>query len=759
MLYFTTYFCKCVVRNADVKIKLYHNRSFAYLYKLIAMKQKKKLRNFNHNFNATLKVLGSGAPGAPAFLYLLTDQSNYLFNCGEGTQRLSQEYRCKLSKLTDIFLTTLSWKNVGGIPGVLLTAQDNGLDAVNIHCPEGLNQFVETVQTFTHLPNLKISYPSTYEYEVYKDNVMTVTYVHISKSLKTTEECSLHMVNEKQYYSNVNGKRVINEKVEINEGKKTKSIPRVICYICEVHPRPGKLAMDKCIELGIPPGPILSLLKRGLDVTKKDGTVIYSKDVCYPDSPKTIFIVADCPTEEYLDSFLNHPAFLKYQQADSNEQDEICCIFHFTPEKVFTDQRYQNWIAKFSSKIKHVVLNNANSCMGSEAVYKNQYLMNMLHPEIFPLLFKDNIKENEEIKNNHIYRAKAIQTIELRPIVENIIQTTIHKEPCTYINTVSEIPDFQNALNELKVNIHKKSIELNLDDTSDYPRIIMLGTGCSVPNKVRNTSGILLRVDKNNSILLDCGEGTLGQIIRFYGLSESDNILRSIKAVYISHIHADHHLGLIGLLLKRKQITSEKLYLLIPTSMEPWLNFYNDRFESISQQYTLVQNSDLYMNQHKLSSSFESTLFNFLNVKEINTIFVAHCKQSYGIAVILKDNKKIIYSGDTMFSQNLINLGKDCDLLIHEATMDDGLETLAKRKLHSTTSEAINAGKFMNAKFTLLTHFSQRYSKIPYLPKKETNVGLAYDCMEIKLPQLPLLPLFYPCLKIMFNEYNKVLDD
>ncbi|CAK9807553.1 Ribonuclease Z, mitochondrial [Anthophora plagiata] len=758
MLHFNKYLYKCIIRNADVRIKAYHTKSFSCLYKLLAMQQKKKLKHFGNNFNATLKVIGSGALGTPAFLYLLTDQSNYLFNCGEGTQRLSQEHHCKLSKLNDIFLTTLSWKTVGGIPGLLLTAQDNGLTTVNIHCPDGLNKFVETIQTFTYLPNLKISYPSTYEHKVYKNNVMTVSYVHITKSLKTTEECSLHMVNEKQCYSNVNGKRVINEEVEINERKKTRSTSNVICYICEIHPRPGKLVINKCIDLGISPGPVLSLLKRGLDVTKEDGTIIYSKDVRHPDSPKTTFIVAECPTEEYLDSFLHHPDFLKYQQAGSKEQDEICCIFHFTPENVFTNQRYQNWIAKFSSKTEHIVLNNENTCMGSEAVYKNQYLLNMLHPEIFPLLPKNNINENE-IKNNHIHRARAIQTLQVRPAVKSIIQSTIHNEPHTYLEQVSQIHNFQKALNELKVNIHKKSIELNLNNTSDYPRIIMLGTGCSVPNKVRNTSSILLRVEKNNSILLDCGEGTLGQIIRFFGLSESNNILRSIKAVYISHIHADHHLGLIGLLLRRKQITSDKLYLLIPTCMAPWLNFYNDRFESISQQYTLVKNSDLYMNQHKLSAAFENTFLNFLNVKEISTVFVEHCKQSYGIAVILKDNTKITYSGDTMFSKNLIKLGKDCDLLIHEATMEDGLETLAKRKLHSTTSEAINAGKFMNAKFTLLTHFSQRYSKIPYLPKRETNVGLAYDHMEIKLSQLPLLPLFHPCIKIMFNEYNKVLEN
>lgn len=64
----------------------------------------------------------------------------------------------------------------------------------------------------------------------------------------------------------------------------------------------------------------------------------------------------------------------------------------------------------------------------------------------------------------------------------------------------------------------------------------MLGTGCSVPNKIRNTSSILLRVNKDSSILLDCGEGTLGQIIRYYGVSEGLNILRTIKVCHISKL-------------------------------------------------------------------------------------------------------------------------------------------------------------------------------------------------------------------------------
>lgn len=47
---------------------------------------------------------------------------------------------------------------------------------------------------------------------------------------------------------------------------------------------------------------------------------------------------------------------------------------------------------------------------------------------------------------------------------------------------------------------------------------------------------------KEACLLLDVGEGTLGQIIRFYG-DEAENVIKSLKAIFISHLHADHHIG------------------------------------------------------------------------------------------------------------------------------------------------------------------------------------------------------------------------
>jgi ribonuclease BN (tRNA processing enzyme) len=63
--------------------------------------------------------------------------NRYLFNCGEGTQRLAHEHKMKLSKLEHIFVTYPSWENIGGLPGVALTIQDVGVPEITLHGPAG----------------------------------------------------------------------------------------------------------------------------------------------------------------------------------------------------------------------------------------------------------------------------------------------------------------------------------------------------------------------------------------------------------------------------------------------------------------------------------------------------------------------------------------------------------------------------------------------------------------------------------------------
>ena len=69
-------------------------------------------------------------------------------------------------------------------------------------------------------------------------------------------------------------------------------------------------------------------------------------------------------------------------------------------------------------------------------------------------------------------------------------------------------------------------------------QVTFLGTGACIPGKYRNVSSI--HVDVSGGVLLDCGEGTLGQLKRMAIIDP--------KIICITHMHADHHLGVLSLI-------------------------------------------------------------------------------------------------------------------------------------------------------------------------------------------------------------------
>jgi len=267
-------------------------------------------------------------------------------------------------------------------------------------------------------------------------------------------------------------------------------------------------------------------------------------------------------------------------------------------------------------------------------------------------------------------------------------------------------------------------------------------------------------------MILDCGEGTYGQLVRFFGKDEVDDVLIKTKAIYVSHLHADHHLGLINILQNREQAFNRHklpftpVFLIAPHQIQSWLYLYHRSFEKLKHLYDLVASTSLIYNNSSIEPEFGKKLFETLNMKIIETVGVRHCPNAYGVAVTGKTGWKITYSGDTMPCDFLVTLGLNSDLLIHEATMEDELKHEAELKMHSTTTEAIDIGKKMRAKFILLTHFSQRYSKVPKINGDlEQNVGIAFDNMRVSLGDLPKLPMMYPVLKSMFAESYEEMEN
>ncbi|XP_015127939.1 ribonuclease Z, mitochondrial isoform X2 [Diachasma alloeum] len=727
----------------------------------------------------TLQVLGSGVPGAPASLYVSTDHSKYLFNCGEGTQRLAHEHHLRLSKLEHVFFTTPTWKNMGGLPGMALTIQDTGVPQIKLHGPKGIVDIFDAVKRFAFLAHLTVTEADCDEKSIYDDSCMTIRYVPLIEDITTDSDTDFDqatiVIDNTDYYAhefNENRKRRISQQYRTNKLSKIETnlrkIRGCIAYICKLHPKTGKLNLEKCVEKGVTPGPILGDLKAGKDVTLPDGTIIKSSDVCDPEIPGPIFIVLECPSEHYVESLISNAIFREYQCCceEKNEDNWPACIVHFTPEKVIKMSKYREWMEKFPTSTQHLIINAANNSYSFEALHQIQHKLNLVHPTIFPIL-PDSVDNNDHIDEGQdeklrIHRAKTLNAVHLRPL-QGLDQTTqININRKDDIDKVFNLDGFLDELAQLQTEINAKSKMLK--HLPEYPKLLILGTGSCIPSKHRNTSGLLLRIDPETSILLDCGEGTLGQLIRFFGKDGFDKVLKSIKAIYVSHLHADHHLGLLSILQQRQCITKDPVFLFAPREIYSWLQIYHLKFEHINQLFNLIPNQNLIINSQKIGDDIQEKLKVTLKIQQINTVEVNHCLHSFGVSLILTSGKKIVYSGDTQPCNYLVDLGRDCDLLIHEATMEDGMEKEAKTKMHSTISQAIQIGKDMNSKFTLLTHFSQRYSKIPRLPENSndpnlSNVGIAFDNMHVSLSELPLLPLFYPILRILYSESVTILEE
>lgn len=434
---------------------------------------------------------------------------------------------------------------------------------------------------------------------------------------------------------------------------------------------------------------------------------------------------------------------------------------------------------KFPSTTEHMIINDTNNSPSFEALHRIQHKLNLVHPTIFPIIpdsvnpplnsLSNSLSNPPPISNNptetpdeglRLHRAKTLNALHLRPPEGLDLTTEVQLNRKLDIDEAFQVDGFLDALADLQTEINAKTKTLN---KAEYPKILVLGTGSCIPSKVRNTSGLLLRIDPETSVLLDCGEGTVGQIIRFFGPEQRDQVLKTIKGIYVSHLHADHHLGLLSVLQERQRITSDPVFLFAPKQIYSWLQTYHMKFEKVSDCFKLIPSQNLIVNSQKLSEEISREFRRVLKIEEISTVEVNHCLHSFGVSFKLENGLKIVYSGDTKPCNYLVDLGRDCDLLIHEATMEDSMEKEASMKMHSTISQAIQIGRDMNSKFTLLTHFSQRYSKIPILPEdgdqRLENVGIAFDNMQVSMAELPLLPMFYPILRILFSEAVMMLEE
>ena len=299
--------------------------------------------------------------------------------------------------------------------------------------------------------------------------------------------------------------------------------------------------------------------------------------------------------------------------------------------------------------------------------------------------------------------------------------------------------------------------DLPIRDNVD-PRIIFFGTGSAEPSKYRGPSAILLELGdqddagRDGGILLDCGEGTFGQLVRYFGYNGAIKRISSLKLIWISHRHADHIAGVLEILSRR------------PRELPPVLVFgpmpLVRLLLAVNRATNLCRFTVHHIGKH-IHDPIEIHGANQVLPATVRFAAVHHCSDAFAIAITFADDFKLVYSGDTEPCDSLVRLGKGANVLIHEATFEPDMVQDARSKRHSTSAEAIEVACRMGARNTILTHFSQRYPKFPtgiYESGFESSsVGIAVDGMMIPLRCLDELPKLTRVMEYAFDK--KMISD
>ncbi|TFK75060.1 hypothetical protein BDN72DRAFT_758625 [Pluteus cervinus] len=604
----------------------------------------------------------------------------------------------------------------------------------------------------------------------------------------------------------------------------------------------GKFDASRSKALGVPSGPLIGKLTRGEAVTFRvkstrtnaDGVeeaieverTVQPEDVMGASDPPGVVIVLDVPSPSHIDSLISAfkaPFYSQFrsQHASDAKKYAVRVIYHFLGDGVLEDPRYKEFMRGFSQQANHLISSDPHLPDPTvfHSVAYSTLQLNKLDPIMFPTPY---YRSNETQPLSEVSGLPKLT----RPMIANtFVNMRPLKPPVTF--TPAECGDlFHPAMISGEVGIPSATQEefttakVNLQvaeeerDNKSFPGsdvvVTSLGTGSALPSKFRNVSSTLIQVPNWGNVLLDAGEGTWGQLVRKFGISTSKKgeddkedvwtALRNLKCIFISHVHADHHLGLAQILAKRKQLNpppTEPLFLVTIRPVHLYLRELSDLYdlgldledESLSSgsfkktagvvpimsDALHFRRTGVYMTVGKWRiggdepwTDFERSqvavrqLCDALGLESFETVDVPHRTKCYGVVIKSKEGWSIVFSGDTQPSTALVAAGKDATLLIHEATMADGQEDMAKKKAHSTFGQALDIGRRMKAKHILLTHFSQRYPKLPpsvvmqptrgSKSEDEPVVALAIDHAQFRIGDLWKFRYYLPAVEKHFMD-------
>ncbi len=546
-----------------------------------------------------------------------------------------------------------------------------------------------------------------------------------------------------------------------------------LSFVFTSPPIPGKFLPQQAFKLGVPKGPLYAQLKAGKSVTFVDGAsgeekTVGSHQVVMPSTPGIAIMILSYRTLSCGDKLTQNDLL-----SNMVKSNDFCVdvVVHVAPKPVFTELMASGKLWKLNevcnSEIEHVLVpvevdgylaltDSEPTPFRSAAV--GAYCRSLLCPQIYghplPMNLPSESDTREDSNNPLGYRlGKAMMEYQFIPRASKGFSVALQGDPSVEADQI----DFVNVSG---ANLLAKEI-IGTDEQQDQTKsgLIFTGTGSAIPCKHRNVTGMFLRQNNGRGILLDVGEGTVGQLLRTLHLRSSAELFQSIKAVWLSHPHADHHLGVLRLLHeKMKQLSTDGPVILIgPTPLFDFLDEYSKLDPSIENSFVKVDCKDLV---HGQPSTFANVLERELGIFSIRTVPVAHCAHSYAVVLDGTSFGRVVYSGDCRPSRQLAAAARGADLLIHEATFEDGMEAEAVLKRHSTVGEALNVARDMEARCIVLTHFSQRYPRIPPTSSYEKDsfgspslkVVFAFDHMRLTPGNLGLAARITPAVRLLYPE-------
>lgn len=283
----------------------------------------------------------------------------------------------------------------------------------------------------------------------------------------------------------------------------------------------------------------------------------------------------------------------------------------------------------------------------------------------------------------------------------------------------------------------------------------------------RGATAQLIEFDRAH-YLIDCGEGTQVQL-RKHGLWTA-----KLRAIFISHLHGDHYLGLVGLLWSMELTDRRKpLRIVGPKGLENLVKIHFEGMEadlSFSLQFTELAEGNCYADELLEVTAFEVqhriACFGFLfaerpkmrsiikeKVVALNLLPPQYLDLRNGLDVTLPNGKtvanteltispppplKYVFVTDTRPFQ-LPEVCRGANLMYHEATFLSDLHDRAQATYHSTAAEAARQALATGAKRLIIGHFSSRYTNLePFLDEARPlfrNTHLAIDLMSFDVEE------------------------